>query len=278
MNFIEHFKNWVSHAGRDNRLKAHHISLYIALFRYWNENRFSNPFTIYRHEIMATAKIGSFNTYTRSLKELTEWEYIRYEPSFDPQVGSKVHLYRFDKGGDKGSDKGADKGSGKGRSKATGKGSSKASDKARATYYTNIPNRTNNTNNLNEANDYDTNKNSDSVDRRREDTNEKTSRSSDHHRRKKIQEPGGRGRAKPSTLEEAQAYFIEIQSTAAEAEKFVNHFQSNGWQVGGRSDMKDWRAAARKWVTNAKNFSNETRSQPKPGKLNTGPKNYSEPL
>jgi hypothetical protein len=42
--------------------------------------------------------------------------------------------------------------------------------------------------------------------------------------------------------------------------------------------MKDWRASARNWVINAKKFAYEHTSQPKPGKLNTGPKNYAEPL
>ena len=32
------------------------------------------------------------------------------------------------------------------------------------------------------------------------------------------------------------------------AETFYDHFESNGWKVGGRSAMKDWQAAARKWV------------------------------
>lgn len=50
---------------------------------------------------MQVSKIGSINTYGKCLKELHAWGYIQYEPSFNPQKGSKVHLYRFDKGGDK---------------------------------------------------------------------------------------------------------------------------------------------------------------------------------
>jgi hypothetical protein len=94
--------------------------------------------------------------------------------------------------------------------------------------------------------------------------------------------PGGaRARARniPGSVEDARPYFLEIQSTAGEAEKFFNHFQSNGWKVGGRAPMKDWRAAARNWVINAKKFAYEPATpQPRPGKLNTGPKNYAEPL
>jgi len=38
------------------------------------------------------------------------------------------------------------------------------------------------------------------------------------------------------------------------AEKFLNHYESNGWRVGGKGPMKDWRAAVRNWQSN--NFSN----------------------
>jgi len=282
MNFILHFRGWMNRVATDDRLKSHHISLYVALFHYWNANRFRNPFTIFRPEIMALSKVGSVNTYTNALKELSEWSYIRYEPSFDPQIGSKVHLYRFDKGtskgGNKGFSKGRDKPPDKGSDEATGKGGGKG----RATYYINNPNSKNGTNSLNQVNAYGTSiENSTFSNGREADTPGPPARSDSRHRQK--EKLGGRAGperrgAIPSSLEEAQGYFFEIQSTAAEAEKFFNHFQSNGWKVGGRSAMKDWHAAARNWVINAKKFSYEPTSQPKPGKLNTGPKNYSEPL
>jgi hypothetical protein len=293
MNFILHFKGWIARAEADERLKTHHVSLYVALFHYWNTNRFRNPFTIFRHEVMGLSKIGSINTYTNGLKELTAWEYIRYEPSFDPQVGSKVHLLRLDKGTRKGRDKGlgksrdkppdkgSSKGTGKGGSKGGDKGTSRATDKGRDTYYINIPNNTNSTNNLNERNTYGTSNENSIIDNgRTADTPHTAGDSGTSSRNQKKRADGGRagGRAIPESVQEAQAYFLEIQSTAAEAEKFCNHFQSNGWKVGGRAAMKDWRAAARKWVSNVKKFAYEPAGQPKPGRLNTGPKNYSEPL
>lgn len=38
-----------------------------------------------------------------------------------------------------------------------------------------------------------------------------------------------------------------------EAEKFFNYYTSNGWRVG-RNKMKDYKAAARNWLTNVKNY------------------------
>jgi hypothetical protein len=56
------------------------------------------------------------------------------------------------------------------------------------------------------------------------------------------------------TLEQCKSYFLEKESTALEAERFFNYFESNGWLVGGKAKMKDWRAAARNWMLNASRF------------------------
>jgi hypothetical protein len=109
MNFIKHFLGWMDKLSSDGRLTPHHVSLYITLFQFWNLNHFRNPVSISREEIMYISKIGSVNTYIKCLKELHTWNYIRYEPSFNPQRGSKVHLFSFDNTIDKGEHKGPDK-------------------------------------------------------------------------------------------------------------------------------------------------------------------------
>jgi hypothetical protein len=60
-------------------------------------------------------------------------------------------------------------------------------------------------------------------------------------------------KATPS-LEETQIYFLEKSFPQIEAERFFNYFESNGWLVGGRTKMKDWKAAARNWMLNTKKF------------------------
>jgi hypothetical protein len=118
VNYIEHHKAVNIKLSEDN-LRSHHISLYNALFLIWNECGFDTELSINRNDVMKLSKIGSANTYTSALKELHEKGYINYKPSFNPLVGSKINLYRFDKGCDKGTDKGSVKSS----SKGTGKGS-----------------------------------------------------------------------------------------------------------------------------------------------------------
>ena len=49
---------------------------------------------------------------------------------------------------------------------------------------------------------------------------------------------------KPS-LEEIQAYCQERHNNV-DAEKFISHYEANGWKVG-KNSMKDWRAAVITW-------------------------------
>ena len=50
----------------------------------------------------------------------------------------------------------------------------------------------------------------------------------------------------PPTLEEVRAYCIE-RGSKVDPEKFYDHYQSNGWLVGGKTLMTDWRASFRNW-------------------------------
>lgn len=80
----------------------------------------------------------------------------------------------------------------------------------------------------------------------------------------------------PTSLSEVQLFFETEKCTKLEAEKFFNHFQSNGWKVGGRAPMKDWQAAARNWILNINKFNPEKIKQVSLHVSTT--KDYSEPL
>jgi hypothetical protein len=110
MNYIRHQTGLFERFAKDERISPFHISLYFALFQFWNRNRFRNPFPISREELMFLSRIGSINTYTRCIKQLHLWGYIEYTPSFNPAIGSKVSCISFEKGGDKANNKGSDKG------------------------------------------------------------------------------------------------------------------------------------------------------------------------
>jgi hypothetical protein len=95
INYIKHLNGVLDQFSKDNRLNPTHISLYIALFQFWNYNRFPNEFYINREEVMKFSKIGSNTTYHRCIKELSHWKYILYSPSHNPFKGSKVKLFNF---------------------------------------------------------------------------------------------------------------------------------------------------------------------------------------
>lgn len=46
--------------------------------------------------------------------------------------------------------------------------------------------------------------------------------------------------------EEVRRYWNEA-ALAGDPSSFFDHFESNGWKVGGKAAMKDWKAAARNW-------------------------------
>lgn len=233
VNYIKHLQAVVARFEQDDRLSPWHISLYHALFHCWNDNKFNNPVSINRNEVMSLSKIGSVNTYTKALKELSEWEYIVYEPSYNRWIGSKIYMYRFDKGTDKATEQGTDNGSSKSSEQEPIKEvrpSIKVIKKSKGL--------------------------------------------------KVLKERKNKTSFAIPLLEEVKEFFLSNGSSGSEAESFFNHFQSNGWLVGGKAKMKDWNAAARNWIKRSANFKNGNRSSSAvENRLNTNnDKDYSMPL
>ncbi len=96
MNYIKHLKGFYQRMGDDEKITPHHISLYMALFQFWNNARFRGQFDINRQELMAMSRIGSPHTYARCMKELNDWGYIEYSASSNRYSVSKVSCVRFD--------------------------------------------------------------------------------------------------------------------------------------------------------------------------------------
>lgn len=96
MNYIKHLNAAFLKIIEDSRLNPTHVSLYVALFQFWNISRFSDCFYLNRQEVMKLSKIGSKATYHRCLQQLNNWEYIKYLPSHNPFKGSQVKMLIFD--------------------------------------------------------------------------------------------------------------------------------------------------------------------------------------
>lgn len=76
----------------DSRISPVHISLFMAIIQFWKDNDYKSPICVFGHELMSLAKISGVATYHKSIHQLEEYGYIRYEPSYDRFVGSSIYI------------------------------------------------------------------------------------------------------------------------------------------------------------------------------------------
>lgn len=96
MNYVSHLNAIFKRFAADPKLNPTHISLYMALFQFWNISRFATVLFINREEVMKMSKIGSLATYHRCLKKLHQGKYIIYLPSHNPYKNSQIKFLKFE--------------------------------------------------------------------------------------------------------------------------------------------------------------------------------------
>lgn len=301
MNYIKHLTGFFDKVAKDSMLNPTHVSLYMSLFQFWNYNRFKNPISISRDEVMRISKISSKATYHKCLKALHAQGYIKYEPSYNPFKGSHVFLFNF-------SDD----------LKPLPKNTStnfklvdeQALDKLQTSNETStklvgeqvvVPyiNNTNNTNDVNNSNSLNLGEPEKKIEeeqfvfRSSEKPKEKSSAQkekaetlADNSRQispsfadsDKNQTEKGRQKVQSPELEDVLQYFQQQNFPELEANKFFNYFKSIGWLVGGKTPMADWQAAANNWMLNAPKFISNERTDRTQQLDNSAGKDYSEPL
>jgi hypothetical protein len=92
MEELKQLSGFYHSVADDPRISPTHISVYMALFQCWNLQSFQNPVEVNRREIMKLAKISGNATYHKCIRELGEYGYIEYLPSFDPLIKSLVFM------------------------------------------------------------------------------------------------------------------------------------------------------------------------------------------
>ena len=197
----------------------------MSLFVYWNVNRFRNPISVSRSELMKISKIGSYNTYTKCIKELDKYGYIRYVPSFNAIRGSLVYLYTFDK---------ADVTAQYSSQYRTDKGTVKA-----------LRPSINSINNTNNKTLRELSKNTLDFDFTKKINDEEL-----EEKEKKVPQKKESIFFTPPSETNVVDFFTCKNLQANEALRFFNHYQSNGWKVGGKTPMENWQASATKWILN----------------------------
>jgi hypothetical protein len=86
------FNSVFTQLSTDDRVTVWHVSIYMAIFFRWRKNAYKNPIPITRREIMRLAHIRSVATYHKCMKQLQEFGYLEYFPSFHPAVGSHIYI------------------------------------------------------------------------------------------------------------------------------------------------------------------------------------------
>ncbi|WP_140487141.1 transcriptional regulator [Flavobacterium sp. GSA192] len=299
MNYIKHLTGFFEKVAIDKTLNPTHVSLYISLFQFWNCNRFKNPISINRDEVMRISKISSKATYHKCLKNLHSLGYINYEPSYNPFKGSHVILFNF-------SDdlKPLPKSERKPKNEllfeqvseqalnksCTSSGTGTEQALVPSINYinnTNISNKKNVSNLEKQAKKIIAKNEAISEDEllKNEAAEEKKEKSSAKKEKDKIKNSDLSSRAQSRelnpTTEEVKTYFKENNFPELEAQKFFNYFSSVGWLIGGKTPMVDWQAAAQNWIINSVNFNHSTDTAPTHHRQNlnaTTDKNYAEPL
>lgn len=92
MDRLFYLSNFFEAIGNDARISITHIGIYAALLQYRMQNGFTNPIQVFSHEILSIAKLSSAITYHKCVRELSDYGYIRYEPSFNRTKGSKIYF------------------------------------------------------------------------------------------------------------------------------------------------------------------------------------------
>lgn len=258
MNYIKHLTGFFNCISSEDILYPTHISLYLALFQSWNVNRFKNPITISREEMMKASRIASKATYHKCIKELQLLGFIEYLPSYNPYYGTEVIMHNLSDG--------------KQRSSSMIDHTKPMNEQVigQVTEQVIEPHIYNN------KQTFKNNKNI-SIERNFEISNEEQFLEAAEKEKKN----SAKKKECPS-LELVKEYFKIQEYPEIEAERFFNYYTSTGWLVGGKTKMKDWNAAARNWMLTTSKFSinlPQSKVQSRANNLHTQEdKDYAEPL
>ncbi len=251
----------------------------MALFQSWNINRFQNPISITRNEVMRISKIFSKATYHKCVNELHQKGYINYEPSHNPFKGSLIWVIELEDNTLPLTKK--EQRSSKSRQpiehvieQVVNKHQTSTLPTPRQALVPSI-NYINNTNISNSANGH-------SLEKKIENENQEVQiNTASEKKKKKFREKKESFEIIPPKLSDVKLFFVSLGTDENEGERFFNHFQSNGWLVGGKSKMKNWQASAKNWIMNLQSFIpvQVAAATPVPGNLKTSnQKKYDEPL
>ncbi len=97
MTELKRLSDFFSAIENDPRINTTHISLYMGLLQFWYVHECKNPVSIFSREVMPLCKISGSATYHKCIKELSDYGYIKYIPSYYRNKKSLVYLMSTEK-------------------------------------------------------------------------------------------------------------------------------------------------------------------------------------
>jgi hypothetical protein len=237
---------------------------------------------------MKGSKIASNATYHKCIKDLQRLGYLDYNPSFNPYSGTSITVHNFSEGYKAKSDDNELT-----RSKNDRTSSKNEQPIGQATeqvngqlYIENKKTYKNNINNIKRTPEFEILE--DNLILENQEKNQKKKSCAKKEKVKAVTSnvsSRAASRDENPTLELTKEYFKFQEYSEFEAERFFNYYSSNGWLIGGKTKMKDWKAAARNWMMNTNKFNAKmppnipVKEQTRAYNLHAETeKNYGEPL
>ncbi len=76
----------------DPRIGSTHIALFVAVFDSWLQSGKAESLDIDPKKVMKKAKILARSTYVGAIRDLHEWGYWVYQPSYNNKLRSSIRL------------------------------------------------------------------------------------------------------------------------------------------------------------------------------------------
>lgn len=83
---------WLESLQQDPRIGPMHTSLFVSILCQWRAQGLANHVKISARSLMPGANIRGKGPYHRTIRQLHEYGYIKYEPSYNPEWPSKVYV------------------------------------------------------------------------------------------------------------------------------------------------------------------------------------------
>lgn len=302
MNYIRHLTGFFHRAAKDYQLNPTHVSLYIAIFQLWNLNRFKSPISVSRSELMGLSKVSSKTTYHKCMRELQQFGYIRYDPSYHPLRGSWVYLFDFDIEeksqfkkcpGNEHEMNGQETAIEHGEYKLSSETVNDKGFQSPLNIYKHI-----------KHNKLSFRQSAEILKKTKREKNEIENEKNNLPPRAEnilfanpsISGPSANSDAEETSRKPAQnspekvpenesqviRFFLESGYEEMQAVKFYHYYSAMGWKVGGKYPIENWRAAAHGWILKSQNngkYGKSIKPEISACRLHTSSdKNYSEPL